>query len=98
MLNDLIAHTTCMTIRGSVVSLRFIFLHPPEGKQNSVTVFEAAGLTVLHPKAEIMLLQTQDLASRTPPFVIEAAGQRYKSTMKFLFLDGVIYEALTSWL
>ena len=43
-----------------------------------VTFFEAAGLTVPEKKTEAMLLQTPDQTTLAPPFVIEAAGQRYK--------------------
>ena len=57
-----------------------------------VTVFEATVLTVSAKKTETMLLQTRSLASRAPPFVIEAAGQRYKQTMKFMCLGGLIHE------
>ena len=39
-----------------------------------------------------MLPQTRDLASRAPPFVIEAAGQRYTQAMQFLHLGGVAHE------
>ena len=41
----------------------------------TVTVFEAAGLTVSE-KTETMLLRTPDQAPCTSPLVIEAAGQR----------------------
>ena len=57
-----------------------------------VTVFEAAGLTVSEKNNKTMLLETQDLASRAPPFDIEAAGQMYEQTTKFLYLSGVIHE------
>ena len=43
-------------------------------------------------KKKTTLLQTQELASQVAPFVIEAGGQMYKQTMKFLCLGGVIYE------
>ena len=39
-----------------------------------------------------MLLQIRDLAPRAPPFVIEAAGQRYEQTIQFLYLSGAIHE------
>ena len=35
-----------------------------------------------------MLLQARDAASRAPPFVSEATGQRYKQTMQLLYLGG----------
>ena len=57
-----------------------------------VAVFEAAGLAVSKKKTENMLLQRRDLAPRAPPFVIEAAGQRDKQTVQFLYLGGVIDE------
>ena len=43
-------------------------------------------------KTEIMLLQTQDLASRASPLVIEAVDQRYKQTLQCLYLGGVMHE------
>ena len=44
-------------------------------------------------KTETMLLQTPDLVSRAPPFVIEAAGQRYKQTIfLYKYHGGVIHE------
>ena len=39
-----------------------------------------------------MLLQTRGIASRAPPFVIGAAGQRYNETVQFIYLGGVIHE------
>ena len=56
----------------------------------SVTVFEAAGLTVSEKKTETMLLQTPDQAPCTSPLVIEATGQRYKQTTQFLYLGGLV--------
>ena len=56
------------------------------------TVFEAAGLTVSEGKTEAMLLQTPDQTTLAPQLVIEAAGQRYKQTARFLYLGGVIHE------
>ena len=56
-----------------------------------VTVVEAVGLTALEKKTETMLLQTRDLASRVPPFVIEEAGHRHKQKMQFLYLGDVIH-------
>ena len=57
-----------------------------------VTVFEAAGLTVSEKKTEIMLLRTPNQTPPTSPLVIETAGQRYKQTMQFLYLGGLINE------
>ena len=54
----------------------------------SVTVFEAAGLTVSEKKTETMLLRTPDQAPCTSPLVIE--GQRCRQTTQFLYLDGLI--------
>ena len=53
-----------------------------------VTVFEAAGLTVS--ETETMLLRTPDQAPCTSPLGIEAAGQRYRQTTQFLYLDGLV--------
>ena len=55
-----------------------------------VTVFDAAGLTVSEKKTETMLLRTPNQALRTSPLVIEAAGQRYRQTMQFLYLGGLV--------
>ena len=57
-----------------------------------VTVFEVADLTVWEKKTEAMSMKIRDLASRAPPSIIEAAGQRYKQTMQCTYLDGVIHE------
>ena len=56
----------------------------------SVTVFEAAGLTVSEKKTETMLLRTPDQAPCTLPLVIEATRQRYRQTTQFLYLGGLI--------
>ena len=58
-----------------------------------VTVFEAAGLTVLERKTETMLLRTPGQTSLAPPLVIEAAGKRYRQTNQSLYPNGVIYES-----
>ena len=55
----------------------------------TVTVFEAAGLTVSE-KTETMLLRTPDQSPCTSPLVIEAASQRYRQTTHFLYLGGLI--------
>ena len=55
-----------------------------------VTVFEVAGLTISEKKTETMLLRTPNQAPRTSPLVIEAAGQRYRQTMQFLYLGGLV--------
>ena len=55
-----------------------------------VTVFEAAGLAVSEKKTEAMLLRTQNQAPQTSPLVIEAAGQKYRQTMQFLYLGGLV--------
>ena len=55
-----------------------------------VTVFEAAGLTESEPKTETMLLWTPYQAPKTSPLVIEAAGQGYRQTMQFVYLDGLL--------
>ena len=47
-----------------------------------VTVFELAGLTVSEKKTGTILLHTPDLASRAPPLIIEAAGQRYERVLR----------------
>ena len=51
-----------------------------------MTVFAAAGLVVSEKKTKTMLLQTPNQALRTPPLVIEAAGQRYRRATQFLYL------------
>ena len=51
-----------------------------------MTAFEVAGLMVWDRKMETMPLQTRHRASRAPPFVIEAFGQRYRRPMQFIFL------------
>ena len=58
-----------------------------------VTVFEAAGLTVLERKTETMLLRTPGQTSLAPPLVIEGAGQRYRQTNQLYYLGGVIRES-----
>ena len=55
----------------------------------TVTVFEAAGLTVSE-KTETMLLRTPDQSPCTSPLVIEAASQRYRQTTQFSYLGGLI--------
>ena len=55
-----------------------------------VTIFEAAGPTVSEKKTETMLLRTLHQLLPTSPLVVEAAGQRYKQTMQFLYLGGLI--------
>ena len=55
-----------------------------------VTVFEAAGLAVSEMKRETMFLRTPNLAPWTSPLVIEAAGQRYRHTMQFLYQGGLV--------
>ena len=50
----------------------------------TVTVFEAAGLTVSEKITEAMLLRTPDQAPCTSPLVTEAAGQKYRQTTQFL--------------
>ena len=55
-----------------------------------VTVFEAAGLTVSEKKTEKMLLGTPNQPIRTSPLVVEAVGQRYMQTMRFLYLGGLV--------
>ena len=55
-----------------------------------VTVFEVAGLTISEKKTETMLLRTPNQAPRTSPLVIEAAGQRYRQTIQFLYLGGLV--------
>ena len=51
-----------------------------------MTVFAAAGLVVSEKKTKTMLLRTPNQALRTPPLVIEAAGQRYRRATQFLYL------------
>ena len=41
-------------------------------------------------KTETMLLRTPDQAPRTSPFVIEAAGLRYRQTTQFSYLGADI--------
>ena len=55
-----------------------------------VRIFEAAGLTASEKKTETMLLQIPDQAPCTSPLVIGAAGKRYRQTMQFLYLGGLI--------
>jgi len=57
-----------------------------------VTVFEAAGLTVSEKKTEIMLFRTPHQEPQLEPLVVEAAGQKYKQTNRFIYLGGVIDE------
>ena len=59
----------------------------------SVTVFGAAGLTVSENYTETTLLPTPDQTTLAPPLVIEAGGQRYKQTARFLYLGGIIHES-----
>ncbi|MEP4902204.1 MAG: hypothetical protein ABJX82_10425 [Paracoccaceae bacterium] len=58
-----------------------------------VTVFEAAGLTVSKAKTETMVLRTPNQAPQTSPLVIESAGRRYKQTMRFVYLGGLVIES-----
>ena len=55
-----------------------------------VTVFEAPGLTVCEKKTDTIHLRTPNQACRTSPLVIEAARQRYRQTMQFLFLGDLV--------
>ena len=55
-----------------------------------VTVIEAAGITVSGEKTETMLLCTLNQVLPTSPLVVEAAGQRNKQRMQFLYLGGLI--------
>ena len=49
------------------------------------TVFEAVGLTVSEIKTETMLPRTPNQAPQASPLVIEAAGERYRQTIHFVF-------------
>ena len=55
-----------------------------------VTVFEAAGLTVSEKYTETKLLRTLNQVLPISLLVVEAAGQRYMQTMRFLYLCGLI--------
>ena len=56
-----------------------------------VTVFKSADLTVCEKHVEVTLLRTLCKVLLAPPFVIEAAGQRYiLQTMHFLCLGAVL--------
>ena len=57
-----------------------------------VTGFEASGLTVSEKNTEAMLLGTPDYTTLAPPFVIEAAGQKYTQKAQLLYLGGIIHE------
>ena len=59
-----------------------------EGLAKMMTVIES-DLTVSE-KTETMLLRTPDQAPCTSPLVIGAAGKRYRQTMQFLYLGGLI--------
>ena len=54
------------------------------------SVFFAPALTVSEKKTEAMLLGTPNQAIRTSPLVVEAVGQRYMQTMRFLYLGGLV--------
>ena len=56
-----------------------------------MTAFEAADLTALKTKAEIMLLRTPDQTTLAPLLVIEIAAKRYEQTTQFLCLGGIIH-------
>ena len=82
-----------------------IVLKSAEGRVKMMTVivtaFEAAGLTVSENKPETMLPKARDLASRAPPFVIKAAGQRTwcKQAMQIMYPGGIFStRTLISWL
>ena len=53
-----------------------------------VTACSAFGLTVSEAKTAIMRLQTK--GGGKVPFTINAAGQVYKQTIKFVYLSGAI--------
>ena len=55
-----------------------------------VNVFEAAGLTVSEKNTETMPLRTPNQTPLTSPLVIEAAGQRHKQTVHFLYLSDLV--------
>lgn len=59
-----------------------------------VDVLEPVGLTMSEKKAEVMLLRTPNHSPRTLPLPMEAAGQRCRQAMPFLYLPvgGLIFK------